>query len=225
MSSIPAEIRRVLPPDTAQTWETIAPALPAELYLGGGTALAVHLRHRESQDLDFFYHEAAVDLDALETALRSLGPLAAERSPGTLNAVFSKTKLQFLHADEVRPTRPLEATTSVAGLRIAGVGDILAMKLKVLPERGELRDYFDIKKIEQETGRAVEEGLGLFLARYGRERGDVHLGAIVRSLGYLDDVDEDHLLPEEKDVIAEYWRRRTPQIVRSLSRLPSSAGT
>jgi hypothetical protein len=41
-------VRDILPPDTASTWDTIAPIVPPDAYLGGGTAIAVHLGHRIS---------------------------------------------------------------------------------------------------------------------------------------------------------------------------------
>ncbi|MGI8903079.1 MAG: nucleotidyl transferase AbiEii/AbiGii toxin family protein [Solirubrobacteraceae bacterium] len=207
----------MIPGDALRTWTALAPALPDALYLGGGTALAVHLSHRESRDLDFFYHRGAVALDALEARVRQRGPFAVtQRAPGTLGGVFSETKLQFLHADEAAPQRRLEPTTKLAGINVAGVGDILAMKLKVIAERGELRDYYDLKTIEQRTGRTVEEGLGLFRERYGASADSQALGRVVRALGYLDDVDEDKLVPESKHNIAAYWTQRQPEIVRSL---------
>lgn len=54
---LPDRVRRILPASTAETWVALAPHLPTELYLGGGTAVAVHLGHRESRDLDFFFHQ------------------------------------------------------------------------------------------------------------------------------------------------------------------------
>jgi hypothetical protein len=56
-------LRASLAPGTAEAWDALAPHLPASLYLGGGTAVAVHLRHRESADLDFFYHNSSVQLE------------------------------------------------------------------------------------------------------------------------------------------------------------------
>jgi hypothetical protein len=53
-----------LPGETSTFWEQVAPLLPADAYLGGGTAIAVHLRHRQSRDLGFFFHEP-VDIDEL----------------------------------------------------------------------------------------------------------------------------------------------------------------
>lgn len=49
---------------------------------------------------------------------------------------------------------------------MAGLGDLLATKLKVIGDRGELRDYFDAKVIETNGGRRAEEGFGLFVRRY-----------------------------------------------------------
>lgn len=61
------------------------------------------------RDLDFFFHHRSVDLDQRVLKLSAGGPFAVtERAPGTLNGVFSATRVQFLHADEVRPQRLLE---------------------------------------------------------------------------------------------------------------------
>lgn len=215
--ALPEDLREVLPPDLAQSWEAIAPALPPALYLAGGTALAIHLHHRVSRDLDFFFHEE-VDLAQLENTLRELGPFAVTRSgEGTLNGVFSETKVQFLSTTS---QQRLEPTTEVAGLDVAGVSDIFAMKLKVIGDRGELRDYFDLMEIERKAGRPVEEGLGLYLTRYRVRPDDVTVSHIVGALGYLEDVDEDDALPVDKGAIAAYWRRRQPEIVRQLARYP-----
>ena len=213
--ALPPQLRKVLPDDTAESWERLAAALPADLYLVGGTALAVHLHHRVSHDLDFFFHEE-LDLDRLAETLSERGPFAITRiGEGTLNGLFSETKVQFLSAAS---QRLLEQPTEVAGLRVAGISDILATKLKVIGDRGELRDYFDLMEIERKAGRRVEEGLGLFMARYQVRPENTSINHIVKALGYLGDVDEDDLLPEKKDVIESYWRRRQPEIVRNLAR-------
>ena len=217
--SLPDRLRAVLPADTAETWEIIAPAVPPHAYLGGGTAVAVHLAHRISRDLDFFFHHDSVDLDDLADRLSALGPFAvSERSAGTLNAVFSRTKVQFLHADEGRPQQLLEAPQEVEGLEIAQISDLLAMKLKVVGDRGELRDYFDLMVIEKGTGRSAEEGLALFLERYRPEYPDQALNHILLGLGYFDDVDPDEALPATREEILSYWQRRQPEIVAARGR-------
>lgn len=216
--TVPDWLAAVLPPDARQSWELIAPVLPNGLYLAGGTGLAVHLRHRTSRDLDFFHPQPDFDVDSLTTALRGVGPFAvSQRSEGTLNGTFSETRLQILSAVG---QRQLEPTTPVAGIEVAGLSDILAMKLKVIGDRGELRDYFDLMRIEQQTGRSAEEGIGLYMARYDEPADAPNIRRIVGALGYLDDIDEDQALPVGKEEIATYWRRRQPELVRNLARFP-----
>jgi len=215
----PEPLRAFLPPDTAATWRAIAPLVPPTAYLGGGTAIAVHLEHRTSRDLDFFFHRESVDLDALARTLAGVGPFAVtERAPGTLNGVFSATRVQFLHADEVRPQRLLEQPQEFDGLRVAQISDLMAMKLKVVGDRGELRDYFDLMTIEQRTGRTVDEGLALFLERFQPEFPDQAINHIVLGLGYFDDVDPDDALPASRQEIVDYWTNRQPEIVAARGR-------
>lgn len=218
--ALPAELTEILPPQTAWAWEHVAPILPPSCRLAGGTALAVHLRHRQSRDLDFFYMDPRLDLDALQLRLSELGPFAvSSRAPGTLNGILRSAKLQFLDAhDQIDLDKP----EPHAGILVSSLADVFAMKVKVIGDRGELRDYFDLKRIEEITGRRIEEGIGLYMSRYRVPPEHPSIGHIVEALGYLDDVDEDDLLPENRATIAAYWRRRQPEISRSLARFPGT---
>ena len=216
--SLPGWLNALLPGETGLAWEQVAPVLPPGAYLGGGTAIAVHLRHRQSRDLDFFYHEP-VDLDELQERIRSRGPFAVtQRAAGTLTGLFGTTKLQVLQVGFERPERRLEPITIVAGLPVAGLGDLLAMKLNAIAGRAQLRDYFDLMAIEQQAGRSVEEGLGLFLARYQPQHADSAITPILLGLGYLDDVADDPFLPVERDTITRYWQKRQPDIITAIER-------
>jgi Nucleotidyl transferase AbiEii toxin, Type IV TA system len=218
---LPEQIRNVLPADTAMAWELLAPVIPPAAYLAGGTAIAVHIGHRVSHDLDFFYHRYAVDLDQLTRTIDTVGPFAITmRAPGTLNALFFRTKIQVLHADEVAPQRLLAEPIEIAGLRVAQLDDLVAMKLKVIGDRGELRDYFDLMTIEQSAGRLVEEGLQLFLARFQPQYPQEALGHIVRGLGYFDDIEPDDQLPVSRQTIVDYWTKRHPSVIAALGRIP-----
>ncbi len=117
-ASLPNALRKLLGPATVRAWKALAPILPSELYLGGGTAVAVHLRHRESRDLDFFFHKRAVDLNKLSTELGEAGTFAVtHESAGTLRGLFGETKVEFFHADEIRPQHLLETPRLVARAR------------------------------------------------------------------------------------------------------------
>ncbi len=217
--SLPGWLETLLPSETAATWTQVAPVVPAEAYLGGGTAIAVHLRHRPSRDLDFFFHDPTVDLDQLVERLRAQGPFAvSQRVPGTLNGLFGETRVQFLQAGLVDPERLLEPTISVGGLQVAALGDLLAMKLNAIAGRAELRDYFDLMTIERQGGRTIEEGLALFLARYRPQHEDSALAPIVLALGHLDDVGDDPFLPVEREEIVSFWQQRQPELVAAIDR-------
>lgn len=96
----------------------------------------------------------------------------------------------------------------------------MAMMLKVVGDRGELRDYFDLMVIEQRTGRTAEEGLALFVERFQPEYTQQATSQSLLGLGYFDDVDPDDALPVPRAQIADYWTRRQPEIVATRGRLP-----
>lgn len=224
--TLPDWLSAVLPENTAKVWEEIAPLVPGSCYLAGGTGVAVHIQHRESRDLDFFFHRSSVDLDSLQATLFDTGSFAVEkRAPGTLNGFFEKTKVQFLHADEARPQRLLIPKQEVvSGLCIAALPDLLAMKLKAIADRGEHRDYFDLQKIEEMTPYTVDEGINYFIARFQPQDVENAVFAIINALGYMDDIDEDEAIPLKKAEVERYWKRRQPEILKNAGWL-TSGGT
>lgn len=212
---LPPWLAAVLPPDTAAMWLLVRRVLPEHAYLIGGTAVAVHLRHRLSRDLDLCF-EAPTDLDEVVAALAALAPVqvTARRSLG-IDLLMSRTKVQLLCPPG---HHRIEPTGVVEGLRIAGLGDLLAMKLQVVVDRPELRDYFDLRCIETQGHRYAEEGLALFVERFQPEVPDQAVATILAYLADLSDVPEDPSLPLPRAEIEAYWHARVPQIVRNLER-------
>lgn len=213
--SLPDRVRRILPADTAKTWLSLASCLPSELYLGGGTAVAVHLRHRESRDLDFFFHRP-VDLGALKELLDALGPFAvSHESEGTLKGLFGSTKIEVFDAGCLKQ---LARPTSVAGINVASLQDLMAMKIKVMAERGEMRDYFDVKAIDEAGGISVEEGIELYVARYAINPTGDQIPRLFRAMGDLSDVEVDEMLPIDKPELQAWWSTRQVQVLRNADR-------
>jgi hypothetical protein len=204
-----------LPADTAKTWLTLASHLPSALYLGGGTAVAVHLGHRESRDLDFFFHRP-VDLGALKGLFDDLGPFAvSHESEGKLKGLFGSTKVEVFDASRLRQ---LAVSTSVAGINVASLQDLMAMKIKVMAERGEMRDYFDVKAIDEEGGISIEEGIELYTARYAVNPNGEQFQHLFRAMGDLTDVEVDEMLPIDKPELQEWWSARQVQVLRNSDR-------
>ncbi len=215
MNDLPNDFRRILPADTAATWLTLAPHLPRNLYLGGGTAVAVHLGHRESRDLDFFFHRA-VDLEEVKGLIGSLGAFAVTyEAEGTLKGLFGATKLEIFDASRLNL---LAKPVVVAGLSIAGLPDLMAMKIKVMAERGEMRDYFDVKAIDEKGAISVEEGIELYMRRYGIDASSDALPHLYRTMGDLSDVEADDLLPIDLDELQQWWGARQVRVLRNSDR-------
>lgn len=216
--TLPDDVAAVLPEPTRRAWAKVAAAVPDDAVLMGGTALAVRLQHRISRDLDLFTTEP-FDVDDVADALAEQGAFASTtRSEGTLNGVLDDTKVQVLWA---RGQRVLEPPTSLAGMQVGSIADLLATKVKVIGDRGELRDYVDLMAIEEHTGRTVEEGIGLYLERFGLTDDHPSLHAIVTGLGWFDDVAGDPHLEAEQgpglfDRVRAYWQRRQPEVIASL---------
>ncbi|MHB1599785.1 MAG: nucleotidyl transferase AbiEii/AbiGii toxin family protein [Acidimicrobiales bacterium] len=215
---LPGQLAAILPEDTAHAWATLAPLLPPSAYLAGGTAIAAHLYHRTSRDLDFFLAQPE-DLETLHRTLTAAGPWDASTVRNdTLNGVFGATKVQFL---EAAVQENVEAPTTIAGIPVASLPDLLASKLNALVTRAPaaMRDYFDLKAIEEKTTLRVEEGLGIFVRRFRPVSPRSYLVHVVRALGYMGDVEDDNLLPNGAFADVEaYWKMRQPEILRHLER-------
>lgn len=207
-----SSLAQLLPASTLTAWRTLAPVVPTIAYLSGGTALTAHLQHRVSRDLDFFTEEP-FDVRALNEALNTVGTFAPTLADeGTLNGVFDDTKVQFLDASS---QQLLEPTTQFGGVRLASLADVLATKLKVIQDRGALRDYFDLMLLDDHI--SIEEGLHLLVQKYRPVAPAGVIANVVRGLGYLDDVEDDPSLPLARDDIEAFWARRQPEIVRTVS--------
>jgi hypothetical protein len=212
---LPEHVRRILPTDTANAWMTLAPHMPKELYLGGGTAVAVRLGHRKSRDLDFFFHKS-IDLDSLKDLIASRGTFAiTHESKGTLKGLFGATKIEVFDASALKQ---LAKPTEVAGLSVASLQDLMAMKMKVMAERGEMRDYFDVKAIDKVGGLSVEEGVELYIERYGVNPSSAAIIHLYKAMGDLSDVEVDEALPVGKPELQAWWSARQVQVLRNSNR-------
>ena len=209
----------VLDAPTRSCWPLVAAATPRSGVLMGGTALAMYLRHRRSRDLDVFVHEPFNPETVLER-LQAEAAIAVDGiTEGTLNCNVNGVKVQFLHA---RDQRQLDEPISVEGLAIGSMRDIAATKYKVIGDRGEMRDYYDLMRIETDAGISAPIGLRLYSERYGVTLEHPSVAHIVIALGSFVDVADDPWLAEvaEADAsatVTAYWQQRQPEIAAWLA--------
>ena len=111
-----------------------------DFYLSGGTALALQLGHRESDDLDFFRQED-FDPSAIEQQLLKISNLEeTELARGTLNSFLRGVKLQFLHY----PYELIKPTFLWSGLNLSSLEDIACTKMQTIGMRGSKKDFIDL---------------------------------------------------------------------------------
>ena len=208
----------ILPPAQRAFWDDDLDTLPRGWVLYGGTAIALHLGHRQSRDFDFF---ATDPLD--RTALRRGCPLLADArtlqdEPDTLTVVAEKAgvpiKLSFFGGIGLgRVGEPLRVN-GVA--RVASRLDLLATKLATVTQRIEPRDYVDIAALLT-AGLSINEGVAALLALYGNQASGLQS---VKTIAWFRDGDLEAVLPADvRDLLtraaAAYDPRTVPAPKRS----------
>jgi predicted nucleotidyltransferase component of viral defense system len=158
LASLPLA-QRALWPDLKQ--------VPAQFVLYGGTALALRLGHRVSEDFDFFA-SAPVNPDELLGRLPLLqNATVRQKSPNTLTVVVHRpdpVKLSFFGLN-IRRVEEHELTSDRVA-RVAGLRDVAGCKMAVIQSRSEAKDYLDIYELLK-AGLSLEEMLGAAQAIYG----------------------------------------------------------
>jgi hypothetical protein len=182
-----------LRPETARILRIFIDKAPflKNYVLVGGSALAFHLRHRKSEDLDFFTYSHKFDKSAIVGFLNHFpGKEIINETEEQIDLLCEGIKVTFFNAhwDFLKPD-------PVKQFNIASLEDIAAMKIHVLFLRARYRDYYDVYFIVKEKmtldelfnhAQRVVEGLTYKL--------------FCIALTYIDDIEDDsilHLEPRE----------------------------
>lgn len=157
-------------------------------YLAGGTAVALHLGHRRSDDLDCMTGEPLQDPLDLAARLRSGGlPVEVlEVADGTLHASVSRVRVSFFEYRYALLRPP--ATWNAVGVSVAGVEDLAAMKLAAVAQRGSRKDFVDIYAIGRER-----IPLARMLALYRQKYSVRDAGHVLYGLSYFADADRERM--------------------------------
>ena len=155
--------------------------------LVGGTALALHLGHRKSVDLDLFG-----SFDPI-TSHRKLLADAGYSVEGAENGMVQSLRVENVKVDLVTYPYPwVDDAVEEEGVRVAGLKDIAAMKLSAVANRGRKKDFIDVAKLLDVF--SLDEMLALYKQKFSVSEVSFPL----RGLMYFDDAEDDPM-PEMFD--------------------------
>lgn len=169
--------------DTARVWAFLRghPALTG-FVLVGGTALALQIEHRQSEDLDFGFGALRLPrarIEALRLAAREHGiAFVANDAPSAVEEFIiagmdlNDYQQNYLASETVKVTffcPDPEVLVHIApgaehGPRVATLDEIFAMKCLVSADRSKSRDWFDLYTLMRNHGYTPAQFEGVFFA-------------------------------------------------------------
>lgn len=119
----------------------LAPWKKAGAYLAGGTALALQLGHRTSNDFDYYIGENFIASDMAELLALPSGKFrVTDESEGSLFGIAKEVKISLFRY----PYPLLKPVVELGPLALASMEDIAAMKMIAIVQRGRRRDFIDL---------------------------------------------------------------------------------
>lgn len=176
----------ILLPPQRSLWDELRQT-PPEFVLYGGTALALRLGHRHSQDFDFFSNNSFVP-ESLRKRIQFLQDAEiSQMEANTLTAIVDRNgpvKVSFFGGLTLNRVYNPDITEDNK-VRVASLLDVAATKLSTIQQRAQARDYEDIAAIVK-AGVSLAQVIGAATAVYG----NVFNGALsLKALTYFSDGD------------------------------------
>ena len=190
--------------------------------LVGGTALALQVRHRLSEDLDFIYDGDTLNINSIKRNLAKIFPdylVTRQENNEQLDLVIHGVRVTFFCSGMIAlPFKVSEHVFSHKKMKICTAGVIAVLKMAAIAHRNTMRDYYDL----------------YWLTRYHFSLLDIilrtkelipNLSPVTYSetLVYTDDIEESdmraHLQPQEqisKYQIAEFFTAELKKIIEQI---------
>jgi hypothetical protein len=169
----------MLQESTSQVWKILSskPEL-AGFVLIGGTALALHIDHRISEDLDFSWPHGKLPREALkklvetesalefvldqdEFALQEADDAGIDLADYSQTYLVNGVRVTFFVSHEAE--RKMLARKMDEPLRVAAIPEIFVLKALVAADRSKTRDWFDLYTLFQSHGFTWKDFHGAFL--------------------------------------------------------------
>jgi hypothetical protein len=160
----------ILPASQRHLWDELV-GVPSEFVLYGGTAIALHLGHRESADFDFFGDCNFDPAELLAGVPFMKGAKIIQHEANTLTGIVDRggaVNVSFFGVPEIpRLQTPLESADNK--LKVASLLDLAGMKAAVVQRRAEARDYIDVDALIMDGNIDLSTALAAGRAIYGAQ--------------------------------------------------------
>lgn len=156
------------------------------VYMAGGTGLALQIGHRISLDFDFFTPKEFDEKILVQRIKKTIPDFELEKMEwGTILGYIKKTRFSLFYYNYPL----LFEARDFSGVKIADVKDISPMKIAAIADRGTKRDFIDLYFIiEKEKILSLEEILRLYDKKFKLlKQNRMH---ILKSLCYFDDAEK-----------------------------------
>jgi len=155
-----------------------------KFYLAGGTALALLIGHRYSEDLDFFTEQKFDTQRFLKKLLALPNCQKQSVSKGTVYIVLNGVRSSFIYYQYPLIDQPILSPWQI---QLASVIDIGAMKVNAIGGRGVRRDFVDLYFLVQ--SRSLPQIWEDFKKRYANT--GLSMEHVKTSLSYFGDAEID----------------------------------
>lgn len=149
--------------------------------LVGGTALALQLGHRISDDLDFFgSFDSACDLSECFSVIQDVEKTGANRTMQFFN--LNGIKVDFINLEYPW----IKDVVNIDGVRLASIEDIAALKVNAIIGRGTRKDFVDLFFLLKRF--SLKEILSFYEEKYEKK---ANIQMALRSMVFFDDAESD----------------------------------
>lgn len=193
------------------------------LYMAGGTAAALQLGHRKSEDFDFFSAELHPETLANSLSAKTQFEISSATA-GSLHGFINNVKISFLRY----PYPLLFPAQSFMHVTLADIKDIALMKVVAIANRGTNKDFIDLYFICNTCISLQELLLNLFPKKYSNQ--SYSLYHIFRSLQYFEDAEKsppiEMLHNVEWNIVKDFFIKETERLAKSvlLENIPKKPG-
>ena len=208
---LPANVRRALDYLGGRTW-----LKRTSWYMAGGTALALQVGHRTSQDLDFF-NPKEFSPQVLVKKFSSKDWKTKVLREGTVYGSLLGAKASFIFYPFFLPK---ESPLFYESVRVLHAKDIAVMKVVAISQRGTKRDFIDLfwYCLNREPLLSV---IGRLRKQYPHMQHNYH--HIIKSLAYFEDAESDPM-PEiffgaTWADVKKFFQKETPQVTSEFLKL------